>query len=200
MVPGQPWGNRACILVVDLEATCANDDSVPPAAMEIIEIGAVWATADGAVLEGFQSFVRPVQRQILTPFCIDLTGIRQTDIDTAPHFPVAALMLHEFADRRRGPGVQWTSWGDYDRKQFARDCARHGVDDPLQLPHENARRTFTVRQHVGTDVSLATACEMAKIKLEGRYHRALDDAINTARLLPWVLGARSLDESASTCG
>lgn len=184
-----------CILVVDLEATCADDGSVPPAAMEIIEIGAVWAAADGAVLERFQSFVRPLQRPILTPFCINLTSIRQTDIDAAPHFAVAARMLREFADRRRQPAGRWTSWGDYDRKQFARDCVRHGVDDPLQLPHENAKRIFALQQHLGAEVSLATACEMAKIKLEGTYHRALDDAINTARLLPWVWGDRSVHDA-----
>lgn len=183
------------ILVVDLEATCANDGSIPPAAMEIIEIGAVWALPDGAVLERFQKFVRPLGRPALTPFCMDLTGIRQADVDAAPLFPVAARLLREFADRRRMAGTLWTSWGDYDRKQFARDCARHAVDDPLQLPHENARRNFTVRQQIGADVSLAGACELAKIKLEGNYHRALDDAINTARLLPWILGARSLRES-----
>lgn len=186
------------ILVVDLEATCADDGSVPPEAMEIIEIGAVWATVDGAVLERFQSFVRPILRPILTPFCISLTGIMQADIDAAPCFSVVARKLRDFADRRRQLGAVWMSWGDYDRKQFARDCVRQGVDDPLQLPHENARRIFTLRQHIGTDVSLAAACEMAKIKLEGHYHRALDDAINTARLLPWVRDSRSLRDSPPT--
>jgi inhibitor of KinA sporulation pathway (predicted exonuclease) len=187
--------SNCSILVVDLEATCANDGSIPPAAMEIIEIGAVWALQDGSVVDRFQSFVRPLQRPTLTSFCVTLTGIGQDSIDNAPLFPVAARMLREFADRNRGVGAVWTSWGDYDRKQFARDCARHAVDDPLQLPHENARRNFTIRQQVGTDVSLASACELAKIKLEGSYHRALDDAINTARLLPWILGARTLRES-----
>jgi len=188
------------ILVVDLEATCANDGSIPPGAMEIIEIGAVWARPEGVVVDRFQSFVRPLDRPALTPFCMDLTGIRQADIDAAPAFPVAAHLLREFADRRREAGSVWASWGDYDRKQFARDCARHGAEDPLQLPHENARRIFTLRQHIGTDVSLAMACELAKITLEGSYHRALDDAINTARLLPWIFGTRSLGESAPTCG
>ena len=207
MLRGQLYGTEtgmaqhsSCILVVDLEATCADDGSVPPAAMEIIEIGAVWATADGAVLERFQSFVQPLQRPMLTSFCINLTGIRQADIDPAPLFPIAARLLREFADRRREEGSVWASWGDYDRKQFARECARHGTQDPLQLPHENAKRIFTVQQHIGTDVSLAVACELAKIKLEGSYHRALDDAINTARLLPWIFGTRTLGESASTCG
>ena len=188
------------ILVVDLEATCANDGSIPPAAMEIIEIGAVWALPDGIVLDRFQSFVRPLERPALTPFCMELTGIRQTDIDAAPPFPAAARMLRKFADRRRETGAIWASWGDYDRQQFARDCARHSAEYPLQLPHENARRIFTTRQEIGTAVSLASACELAKIKLEGNYHHALDDAINTARLLPWVFGARRLAEFPSTCG
>jgi inhibitor of KinA sporulation pathway (predicted exonuclease) len=192
--------STSSILVVDLEATCANDGSFPPAAMEIIEIGAVWAMPDGAVLDRFQSFVRPRERPTLTPFCMGLTGIRQADVDAAPLFPVAARMLHEFADRRREAGAVWTSWGDYDRKQFARDCARHRVEDPLQLAHENAKRLFTTRQQIGTDVSLAGACELAKIGLEGSQHRALDDAINTARLLPWVLGTRSLRKVTPTAG
>jgi inhibitor of KinA sporulation pathway (predicted exonuclease) len=184
--------SNCSILVVDLEATCADDGSLPAEAMEIIEIGAVWARRDGAVVDRFQSFVRPRERAVLTPFCIALTGISQADIDAAPSFPVAAHMLHEFADRRREAGSVWASWGDYDRKQLARDCARHGTEDPLRLPHENAKRLYTLRQRIGRDVSLAKACELAKIKLEGSYHRALDDAINTARLLPWILGSESL--------
>jgi inhibitor of KinA sporulation pathway (predicted exonuclease) len=190
--------SNCSILIVDLEATCANDGSIPPAAMEIIEIGAVWALSDGTVIDSFQSFVRPLERPALTPFCVELTGIRQSDIDTAAAFPAAARLLREFAVRRREADSVWASWGDYDRKQIARDCARHRIEDPLQLPHENVRRIFTARQEIGTDVSLARACELAKIKLEGRYHRGLDDAINTTRLLPWVFGTRSLREIPST--
>ncbi|GHT86553.1 hypothetical protein AGMMS49960_14700 [Betaproteobacteria bacterium] len=39
------------ILVIDLEATCddGNVKPIPPDEMEIIEIGAVWATAEGMV-------------------------------------------------------------------------------------------------------------------------------------------------------
>jgi len=180
------------ILVVDLEATCANDGSIPPEAMEIIEIGAVWALSDGAVLDRFQSFVRPIHRPTLTPFCIDLTGIEQADIDGAPLFPAAARRLDEFASRRREAGAVWLSWGGYDRRQIALDCARHGAENPLELPHEDAKRIFAARHQTGTRVTLASACELTKIGIEGSYHRALDDAINTARLLPWILGTQTL--------
>jgi inhibitor of KinA sporulation pathway (predicted exonuclease) len=180
------------VLVVDLEATCANDGSFPPETMEIIEIGAVWATPDGSVLDQFQRFVRPLQRPTLTAFCTVLTGIRQSDVSAAHLFPVAAHGLHEFAERRRAANAVWASWGAYDRKQLERDCARHGIESPLPLPHENLKRLFAKRQRIGKEVALATACQLAHLKLEGAYHRALDDAINTVRLLPWIWGTRSL--------
>jgi inhibitor of KinA sporulation pathway (predicted exonuclease) len=179
------------ILVVDLEATCADDGSLPPQAMEIIEIGAVWATSDGAILDRFQTFVLPLQRPALTPFCIGLTGIRQADLDAAPLLPVAARALGEFANLRREPGSVWASWGAYDRKQFERDFARHSIEDPLRLPHENLSRLFAKRQQIDREIALSDACKLANVTLEGVYHRALDDAINTAHLLPWIWGIQS---------
>ena len=189
------------ILVVDLEATCADDASLPPEAMEIIEIGAAWATPDGTVLDRFQAFVRPLQRPALTAFCTRLTGIRQTDVDAAPLLPVAARALQEFTRRHCRPsGAVWASWGDYDRKQLERDCARHSIANPLELPHQNLKRLFAKRQRIGGELALAAACQLAKIKLEGTQHRALDDAINTAHLLPWIVGTQSLEGGTSDAG
>jgi inhibitor of KinA sporulation pathway (predicted exonuclease) len=190
----------ATILIVDLEATCANDASFPPEAMEIIEIGAVWAAPDGIVLDRFQAFVRPLQRPLLTAFCVSLTGIRQADVDAAPLLPVAARALTEFVDRLREPSAVWASWGAYDRKQLERDCARHAIANPLELPHQNLKRLFAKRQRIGSELALAAACQLAKIKLEGVFHRALDDAINTAHLLPWILGTQSLEVGTSDAG
>jgi inhibitor of KinA sporulation pathway (predicted exonuclease) len=55
-------------------------------------------------------------------------------VDSAPLLPVAVEALREFVDRRRASGAVRMSWGAYDRRQIERDCARHGVGDPLQLP------------------------------------------------------------------
>jgi inhibitor of KinA sporulation pathway (predicted exonuclease) len=181
------------ILMIDLEATCANDGSLPPEAMEIIEIGGVWATPEGLLLDRFQVFVRPLINPTLTPFCSALTGIEQDDVSAAELFPVAAAALHEFAARRGGEGVIWMSWGAYDLKQIERECARHAISEPLRLPHRNAKQLFARHQHLKKPTDLAGACQLAGIKLEGSYHRALDDAMNTARLLPWVLGRRHID-------
>ena len=37
------------MLVIDLEATCDDGDGLPASDMEIIEIGAVWATVEASV-------------------------------------------------------------------------------------------------------------------------------------------------------
>ncbi|CAB3805392.1 hypothetical protein LMG28614_06198 [Paraburkholderia ultramafica] len=174
------------ILVVDLEATC--DENMPSFDMETIEIGAAWIAADGAVLDRFQTLVRPIVNPTLTPFCTQLlVGITQADVDTAPLFPAVADGLRSFVAKHRQAGSVWVSWGAYDRKQLERDSARHGIAMPIALPHQNAKRLFAKRQRIGKEVGMAKACELVGLALAGTHHRALDDALNVARLLPWVL-------------
>lgn len=69
------------VLIIDLEATC--DEDLIESEMEIIEIGAVWVTSNGTVLDAFQALVRPITHTQLTPFCQQLTGIKQTEVDRA---------------------------------------------------------------------------------------------------------------------
>lgn len=177
------------ILVVDLEATCSDDGSISSEEMEIIEIGACWTTESGVALQRFQHFVRPLQRPKLTAFCTSLTGITQQDVDQAPLFAVAAQALRAFVAETSSPDAIWMSWGAYDFKQMLRDSERHDIVSPLNIPHRNAKRMFAKEQRIGKEVGMAKACELAKISMEGQHHRGLDDAINIAKLMPWILGA-----------
>lgn len=179
------WPAMPNILVIDLEATC--DENAPSFDMETIEVGGVWAAGDGSVLDCFQAFVRPVVNPGLTPFCLALTGIRQADVDNAPTFPAVAEALRVFVARHQEPGARWVSWGAWDNLQVLRDCERHGIAPPIDLPHVNAKRLFAKARHIGKQVGMAKACELVGLRLEGMHHRALDDALNVARLLPWVL-------------
>jgi inhibitor of KinA sporulation pathway (predicted exonuclease) len=176
----------AMILVIDLEATCCDQGSIPPKAMEIIELGAAWATTQGEVIETLQRFVRPTERPTLTPFCIELTHIQQAQIDTAPSWPTVAAELAEFA--RLHAGRCWGSWGKYDARQIERETARHGLADPLAgLPHVNLKASFAKASKI-KQVGMATALQIAGLEMEGEHHCALSDSRNIARLLPWVLG------------
>lgn len=170
------------LLVLDLEATCADDGSIGADQMEIIEVGAVWASASGEALDTFQAFVRPVERPSLTAFCMALTGIVQASVDAAAPWPAVAGALAAFA--RRHPGEAWGSWGGYDERQIGRDCARHGVAHPLGgRRHRNIKSEFA-RARSMRPVGMAEALALAGLDLQGRHHRALDDALNLARLLP----------------
>jgi inhibitor of KinA sporulation pathway (predicted exonuclease) len=172
------------ILVIDLEATCEEGPHFSTEQMEIIEIGAVWANFDGTVIDSFQTFVRPVHGPELSTFCRTLTGIQQRDVDPAPGFAEAAQRLAAFAERYRSNSPVWGSWGKYDLNQITRDCLRHEVDNPLAgFSHRNLKREFARTRKI-KEVGMAKALEIARLQLQGAHHRALDDAVNIASLLP----------------
>ncbi|MCA3187999.1 MAG: exonuclease domain-containing protein [Cupriavidus sp.] len=142
----------------------------------------------------YNPFVRPTERPTLTPFCMGLTHIEQASIDAARSWPAVAAELAEFA--RLHAGQCWGSWGAYDRRQIERESARHGLADPLAgPPHVNLKATFAKARKI-KQVGMATALQIVGLELEGEHHRALSDARNIARLLPWALGGK---RTGSTC-
>jgi inhibitor of KinA sporulation pathway (predicted exonuclease) len=186
---------------VDLEATTSRDGSVPKDERETIEIGAVLVRVESLELEAeFASLVRPVRHPTLTAFCTELTTITQAMVAEAPLFPAA---MAAFAGQMplSGPDVVFCSWGEFDRLQFERDCAYHGIPYPLPV-HLDLKRRFSEslgsqlrskRHRFGVAEALA-ACEL---EFEGTAHRGLDDACNIARLLPWIVGGRAAPRGGS---
>lgn len=175
-------------LIVDLEATCADDGSIPRTEMEIIEIGAVMVESGRFTPLGeFQAFVRPLRHPRLTSFCERLTSIRQADVDAAATFPA---VLERFA-RWFGawPGTTlFCSWGAYDQRQLQQDCAWHGLDYPLP-EHLNLKTAFSQHQGIRKDLGMKQALARVGLTLEGVHHRGIDDARNIARLLPYCVEA-----------
>src|SRR6185369_4499509 len=111
-------------LIIDLEATCWKTAS-SPARMETIEIGAVLlAGASGLVEREFAAFVRPVAEPLLSEFCVALTTIRQSDVDSAERF---SIVFWELLDWIGPDPFIWCSWGGYDLRQLQIDCERHGM-------------------------------------------------------------------------
>ncbi|UQA60684.1 3'-5' exonuclease [Polyangium aurulentum] len=179
----------AFYLVVDLEATCSDDGSVPREEMEIIEIGAV--LVDASTLEPvreMQTFVRPIRHPKLTPFCTELTTITQADVDKAPRFPSAMARLKDFL---RGTDALFCSWGGYDRNQLQRDARRHGVTLPLGADHLNLKAAFSRRLGEPREYGTGQALRRVGLSFQGTHHRAIDDARNIARLLPYALGVKT---------
>ena len=93
-------------VIVDLEATCCDQNTVPRDEMEIIEIGAVRINHESGEIESeFASFVRPARHPTLTNFCKELTTIAQEDVDDAEPYPDVLAKFAEWLQLRAAVGL-----------------------------------------------------------------------------------------------
>ncbi|MBC2658731.1 3'-5' exoribonuclease [Pseudomonas sp. MSSRFD41] len=174
-------------LVIDLEAT-TDEGGWPVSEMEIIEIGATLVNREGREQDHFQRFVRPVRRPMLTPFCRELTHITQANIDGAAPLSEVWPLFERWLAQHRPRLEGWASWGDYDRKQLQQEWHNQQLRSLLvDVPHMNLKQRFAKARRLERPPGLNTALQLAGMQFNGQQHRALEDARNTARLLPLVL-------------
>ncbi|WP_340373949.1 3'-5' exonuclease [Streptomyces sp. SS7] len=175
--------------VIDVEATCWDGQPPPGAVNEIIEVGlTVVDLRAGRRLSRHGIMVRPT-RSTVSPFCTELTGLTQADVARGMTFAEACrLLVEEYAAAER----PWASWGDYDRRQFARQSQADRVPYPFGYPvergHTNAKAVFTTAHGLGRKPGMSQALKIAGLPLEGRHHRGEDDAWNIAALVLDLLG------------
>jgi len=166
--------------VVDVEATCWAGSPPPGQVGEIIEIGlAVVDLAAGERIARHRIVVRPA-RSAVSAFCTELTGITQAEADGGADFAEACRIL---AAEHRAGALPWASWGDYDRRRFARQCAATGTPYPFGRRHTNAKALFAEVHGLRRRPGMARALGIAGLPLEGRHHRGEDDAWNIAALV-----------------
>jgi inhibitor of KinA sporulation pathway (predicted exonuclease) len=181
--------SNAYYLIVDVEATCSDDGAVPRHEMEIIEIGAVIVASKTFEIESeFQALVRPVRHPELTDFCVELTGITQDNVSSAPPFPTAINAMNRWMCQFNDS--LFCSWGDYDRNQFLQDCAHHKIDYPFGPEHLNLKAEFSRCFGLKKKLGVTQALKHFGLNFEGSHHRGLDDAKNIARIVRrTVMGA-----------
>jgi inhibitor of KinA sporulation pathway (predicted exonuclease) len=181
------------LFIVDLEATCSNDGSVPRHRMETIEIGAV--IADARTFESVDEisiFVKPILHPKLTDFCTELTSITQHDVDYhGIGYPLAIQVFREFMDDHTGNGV-FCSWGAFDKNLFHKDCILHNIEYPFNNEHVNLKTALSLKQGRKKQYGMMRALRLCGIELEGTHHRGIDDARNMVKLLPFIFGDKKV--------
>jgi inhibitor of KinA sporulation pathway (predicted exonuclease) len=173
------------LLVIDLESTCWEKSPPKGQSSEIIEIGI--ATLDLATckpLEKRSILVKPVTSTV-SPFCEELTTITQDMLDEQGiSLKEACQILRKEYDCKNRT---WASWGDYDRRQFERDCEAKGLRYPFGVTHLNAKSMHALLSGATREEGMARALSALGIELEGTHHRGHDDAWNIAKIIGHIL-------------
>ncbi|MBD1924497.1 exonuclease domain-containing protein [Microcoleus sp. FACHB-831] len=172
------------IIVIDVESTCWQGP--PPAGQEseIIEVGiCILEVASGERLEKRSILVKP-ERSKVSDFCTKLTTLTQEQVDKGVDFPNACSILrNKYSSKDR----IWASYGDYDRRQFEKQCGAKKLTYPFGFTHINVKNLFAVVHAFPEEVGMDTAMELLDLPLEGTHHRGADDAWNVAAILSKLL-------------
>ena len=198
-------------VILDFEATCDNPTRL--AKPEIIEFPLVVVDARStSIINEFQRYVRPVINPVLTPFCKELTGIQQPQVDAAETFPavykeaIAWLEANQIGfDAKKGQkSFAIVTCGDWDLKTML----------PVQLGHSDGALAksqyfsrwinlkIVMQRLVGNARRIGGMEAMLDhygLPLEGRHHSGIDDCRNIAAVLIQMLrGGVSVDYTSKS--
>lgn len=172
-------------IVLDVEAT---DEQ------EIIEIGAVKLNEQLEVVDKFQSFVRPTKNHVLTYYIKKLTGIQQQEVDQAEPFPNVFQSFTEWA----GNQPFLITWSKSDKLYFRGEFLQHKLENTF-LHHFIDIQSIVCKLISSESVmNLKKVLECFELEFDGTEHRALNDAVNTAKLFVVAMnhakGIRNIQE------
>lgn len=177
------------ILVVDLEATCwEQDGEYQKLHSEIIEIGICELDIHSGEISKKRGILVIPEHSTISQFCTDLTSITSEMIDQEGiSFEEAVQVLH---DEYNSSQYTWASYGAYDRNKFREQCQQRQVEYPFGNQHLNVKNVFRDVAGLRRAMGMKRALQHLKFPLTGTHHRGVDDAYNIAKILYWCLQKR----------
>lgn len=153
--------------------------------MEIIEFGCVVSRLDGTIVDSRSFMVRPQIHPELSEFCTQLTSITQSDVDASPVYKEAVPQIDKWLKDYQF--YAWGSWGNYDKNQIDAEYRRYNLaPDFFSRPHINIKQRWRQGKVSSRNAGLDNALKYHGLSFEGTHHRGIDDALNIARLLPFI--------------
>ena len=173
-------------IVLDLEwnqSPLGKDGSMDRLPFEIIEIGAVKLNASLQIISEFRRLIRPrVYRQM------------RFKISEVTHMSMDELNMEgeEFGKAMEeflawcGDDYKFCTWGSMDLTELQRNMAYHKLPNPFPRPllYLDIQKLYCLQYGDGKNkVSLDMAVQIQGMEEERTFHRALDDAYYTGRIL-----------------
>ncbi|XP_005405091.1 PREDICTED: ERI1 exoribonuclease 2 isoform X2 [Chinchilla lanigera] len=193
------------VIVIDFESTCWNDgkhNSSP----EIIEFPAILLnTSTGEIESEFHAYVQPQEHPVLSEFCMELTGIKQAQVDEGVPLKIClsqfCTWIHKIQQQKKfffTAGVSepstsevklcaFVTWSDWDLGVCLEyECKRKQLLKPVFLNSWIDLRATYKLFYRRKPKGLSGALQDVGIEFSGREHSGLDDSRNTA-LLVWKM-------------
>ena len=160
-------------IVFDLETTGFN-----PQTCHITEIGAV-RLRKGEIIDTFNTFVNPGEP--LTPQITDLTGITDDMVKDAPEAGEALRMFKDYAGE--------TALAAHNAPFDMSFILKYGEDNGITFDNACMDTLWLLKRTFPGHKSYSLGKLAADFGIEFRHHRALDDAIATAKLMAMCIEA-----------
>ncbi|XP_072798807.1 ERI1 exoribonuclease 2 isoform X4 [Vicugna pacos] len=193
------------LIVIDFESTCWND-GIRHRSQEIIEFPAVLLnTSTGEIESEFHAYVQPQEYPILSEFCMELTGIKQDQVDEGVPLKICLSQFCKWIQKIQqekkiifATGISdistsevnlcaFVTWSDWDLGVCLEyECKRKQLIKPVFLNSWIDLRVTYKIFYKRKPKGLSGALEEVGIQFLGREHFGLDDSRNTA-LLAWKM-------------
>lgn len=152
--------------------------------VEIISIGAVKTTLGGEVISKFYRCIKPKKIIKLTEKCIEITALRQEEIDTANSFE---YVFKEFEEWCGKSSKLFLYWGGNDITVLKNDNNRS--KENIEIVANILKNNIDYQEVLCKDIlklkdslSLKNATLRYNLLFEGLQHNALDDSYNLSKL------------------
>ncbi len=172
------------IIIIDVESTCWEKAPPKEQESEIIEIGICTLDVISRKRIEKESIIIKPEHSSVSEFCTQLTTLTQEEVEKGITFNDACSILKKkYLSKKR----VWASYGDYDRRQFERQCKSYNVIYPFGHTHINIKNLFAIMYKLKYEIGMAKALELLELPLMGVHHRGIDDAWNIASILSKLL-------------
>jgi len=156
-------------------------NTIPTCPQEIIEIGAVKVNTNLEIEDTFQKFVKPQLYTKLHPKVKSKTRITSQDLQNGESI---TNTIEEFREWISDEDFILCSWGNDDINELVRNCKYFNIKTEWVNKFYDIQRACMKHQNLpmSQQLGLKNAIELFNIEIDSKFHKALNDAIYTAKV------------------